>query len=233
MSDRNQIIATCLKQAAPHNWLVHKLFLEHFYDAVQKFAAGRLLDIGCATKPWKPILDPHVSGYVGVDHVDSPHQLEYVDIVADAYDTTVEEASFDTVISTAVLEHLERPQDAINEMHRVLKPGGHAIISAPLFWHLHEEPRDFFRYTKYGLTFMFETAGFEVVEATPMSGFVVTFGQELCYFISYFGRRKFLKPFVRVAQFLIQRIAYALNKFDRSKTFTWAYLVVARKPESA
>ena len=102
-----------MQHSAKHNWLVHRIFVDHFYEAATKYASGRLLDIGCGTKPWKSILDPVVSEYVGVDHVDSPHALDSVDIVADAYNTTVEDSSFNTVISTAVLEHLERPQDAI------------------------------------------------------------------------------------------------------------------------
>jgi SAM-dependent methyltransferase len=80
-----------------------------------------------------------------------------------------------------VLEHLEEPEAAIRECHRVLRPGGTAIYTVPFIWHLHEEPRDFFRYSKYGLRYLFEKVGFEIVELRALSGFWVTFGQLFVY----------------------------------------------------
>lgn len=68
---------------------------------------------------WKPLFEPHINTYVGHDHEDSHYSLENRDIVADAYDTTLDDESFDTPLCTLVLEHLERPQDAINEMYRM------------------------------------------------------------------------------------------------------------------
>ena len=114
-------------------------------------------------------------------------------------------------------------------MYRILKPGGYVILTTPLFWHLHEEPRDFYRYTKYGLRYLFTEAGFEIVELRPLSGFVVTFAQELCYFLQRFRRRP-IRWLIAGMQFLIQWTAYQLNRWDRSYGFTWMYLAVARKP---
>ena len=57
-------------------------------------------------------------------------------------------ASFDCILSTAVLEHLEDPGCALKEASRVLRLGGHVLYTTPLFWHLHEERRDFYRYTR-------------------------------------------------------------------------------------
>jgi ubiquinone/menaquinone biosynthesis C-methylase UbiE len=135
-----------------------------------------------------------------------------------------------------VLEHLERPWDAVKEMYRVVKPGGHVLLTTPLFWHLHEEPRDFYRYTKYGLQYLFETEGFETVLIQPMSGFVVTFTQEFIYILNMFKKSKktrIFKPIIHVLQFLLQSIAYSINKWDMSHRFTWAYFVVARKKSQA
>jgi hypothetical protein len=105
------------------------------------------------------------------------------------------------------------------------------ILSAPFFWHLHEEPRDFFRYSRFGLEYLFNEAAFQVVELKALSGFVVTFGQELCYFIERFNRRPFRLLF-RAVQNCIQAAAYFLNRWDHSTRFSWAYIVVARKPAS-
>lgn len=102
------------------------------------------------------------------------------------------------------------------------------LLTAPLFWHLHEEPRDFYRYTKYGLEYLFTTAGFRIIEISPLSGFIVTFCQELCYFLERF-RRRFFSRLLSAIQFLVQFVAYHLDRCDRSYGFTWMYLIVARK----
>jgi SAM-dependent methyltransferase len=131
------------------------------------------------------------------------------------------------------LEHLEEPEQAIRECFRVLKAGAHAIYTVPLIWHLHEEPRDFFRYTKYGLQHLFLKAGFEIVEITPMSGFWVTFGQLSSYMLHRRNRRwlrrtKVIPPLGG----LIQLAALALDRLDHAEQWTWAYLAVVRKPQA-
>ena len=60
--------------------------------------------------------------------------------------------SFDFVISDQVLEHVEgAPQDAINECHRVLKPGGVAITTTCFVNPIHEAPADYWRFSTYAL----------------------------------------------------------------------------------
>jgi SAM-dependent methyltransferase len=215
-----------------HNWLVHKIIWNNLSEVAPKYAKGRLLDIGCSNKPYESLTKSVVDEHIGLDHLDSEHSLSKADIIADAYDTTVEDHSFDTILSTSVLEHLERPHEALSEMYRILKSGGYLILTCPLFWHIHEGPRDFFRYTEYGVRFMLERAGFEIIEIRPLSGFVVTFAQEFVYFLNLFKRNKLLIHMVNILQWVIQRMAYSLNRYDKSYQFTWLYLVIAKKNEN-
>lgn len=124
------------------------------------------------------------------------------------------------------MEHLEEPEKALRECARVLKPGGFAIYGVPFIWHLHEEPRDFYRYTEHGLDQLFTKAGFVTLEINQLAGFVVTFGQELVYFLNRLRRGPTTYP-VAAVQWAIQVVAYLLNRWDRSYAFTWADLVVA------
>ena len=45
-------------------------------------------------------------------------------ILASGYNLPFEDKTFDTIVSTEVLEHLEKPQSFVNEIYRVLKPDG-------------------------------------------------------------------------------------------------------------
>jgi hypothetical protein len=104
----------------------------------------------------------------------------------------------------------------------------------PFIWHLHEEPRDFFRYTKYGLQYLFEQAGFEVEEIRPLSGFWVTFGQMFVYYLQRLNRGILSRLRLIVALgYAIQRAAALLDRFDRAEAWTWAYLVVAQAADPA
>jgi ubiquinone/menaquinone biosynthesis C-methylase UbiE len=161
------------------NILVNTIHDNALVRFASQYLSGRLIDIGCGIKPYKNMLAPYLTEHIGLDHKGTMHDKSNIDLFGNAYQIPVESAAFDSAICTAVLEHLEEPEKAIKETYRVLKAGGYAIYTVPFFWHLHEEPRDFYRFTKYGLKYLFEKNGFEIVELKPLSGFWVTFGQSL------------------------------------------------------
>jgi len=191
---------------------------------------GRLIDIGCGAKPYQEMLARYVTEDVGVDHQQTLHDKSQIDYFGTAYELPAENASFDSAICTAVLDHLEEPERALRECHRVLKPAGAAIYTIPFIWHLHEEPRDFYRFSKYGLRYLFEKTGFEIVELKALSGFWLTFGQLFVYNIYRFNRGP-LRWFGIIPTFglLLQVVVYLLDKIDKTEQWTWMYLVVGKK----
>jgi SAM-dependent methyltransferase len=216
---------------------IKNLLINHIFEKalMQKVLAckdlGRLVDIGCGTKPYRDVLKPYVTEHVGVDHEGSLHSKDNVDLFGTAYAIPVGDESFDSAICTAVLEHLEEPEQALRECFRILKPGGKAIYSVPFIWHLHEEPRDFYRFSKYGLEYLFKKVGFEVIEIKSLSGFWVTFGQLLVYNL-YRLNQGALRWFriVDGLGLLVQGAAYVLDRVDRTEQWTWMNMVIARKP---
>lgn len=213
------------------NLLVSRIVRGKIRAAAPDYLHGRLIDIGCGRKPYRELLAPFVSEHVGVDHEESMHGSDEVDLMGSAYAIPAPDGSFDSALCSAVLEHLEEPEAAIRECFRVLREGGTAVFSVPFIWHLHEEPRDFFRFSKHGLHYLFEKAGFEIVAIEPLSGFWVTFGQLFVYNLYRFNRGP-LRAIVPAIGLAIQGAAYGLDKIDKSEQWTWMYLVKARKPIS-
>lgn len=219
-----------LKIFFSHNWLIHKIVFRELGFYFPLYLSGRLIDIGCGCKPLHSLVKRYVNEHVGLDHRDTMHDKSEIDIFGTAYNIPVDDASFECAICTAVLEHLEEPELALRECYRVLKPGGVAIYTVPFIWHIHEEPRDFFRFSKYGLDYLFKKTGFEVIEIKALSGFWVTFGQLFVYNLYRFnsGVLRWLK-IIDIIGFVIQCIAFYLDKIDKTEEWTWMYLVVARK----
>jgi SAM-dependent methyltransferase len=213
------------------NWLIYLIHDRVLLKFSKKYFAGSLIDIGCGNKPYKTLLKPYVSSHVGIDHEHTLHEKSKIDRFGTAYDIPAEDSEFDCALCTAVLEHLEEPEKALRECYRVLKRGGVAIYSVPFIWHLHEEPRDFYRFSKYGLNYLFQKVGFEIIEVKALSGFWVTFGQLFVYNIYRFNRGPLrLIPIIPLIGLLIQGISYLLDRIDKTEQWTWMYMVVVRKP---
>ena len=212
------------------NFIIHHIHDKNFKIYASKYLRNRLIDIGCGEKPYRKLLSSIVSEHIGVDHESTLHNKSNIDLFGSAYKIPVDDESFDSAICTAVLEHLEDPEAALTECHRILKKDCYAIYTVPFIWHLHEAPRDFFRYTRYGLKYLFEKTGFEVVELNALSGFWVTFGQLFVYNIYRFntGPLRYI-PIIPLAGVFIQGISYLLDKIDKTEEWTWMYLVVVRK----
>jgi hypothetical protein len=69
------------------------------------------------------------------------------------------------------------PAAVARELHRILRSGGHAYLTVPLVWELHELPHDYFRYTEGGLRHLLESAGFEVLGVEPRNDCFSTLAQ--------------------------------------------------------
>jgi SAM-dependent methyltransferase len=212
------------------NQLVYHLHDSALEASIKRHVRGRLIDIGCGPKPYAKLLAPYVSEHVGLDHGGTLHSRSQVDLWGTAYEIPAPDASFDSALCTAVLEHLEEPEAALRECHRVLRSGGVAIYTVPFIWHLHEEPRDFYRFSKYGLRYLFEKVGFEVLELEALSGFWATFGTLLSHNINRFNRGWLRRSYALALPMLgVQGVAYVLDRLDKTEEWTWMYLVVARR----
>jgi SAM-dependent methyltransferase len=128
-------------------------------------APGRILDVGCGTRPYEPLFTGWE--YIGIDVAVSGRPAEYkvVDQYFDGHSIPYPDESFDAVLCTEVLEHCVDATRIAGEIRRVLRPGGNAVITVPFMWGEHEMPYDFRRYSINGITQMLESVGLEVIRA--------------------------------------------------------------------
>jgi SAM-dependent methyltransferase len=97
----------------------------------------RVLDAGCGFE--LPLDFPPSVELVGLDSsAEAMAKNENIDdaIVGDLETVELEEKSFDAVLCWTVLEHLERPDLALRNLARALRPGGLLIIGVPNVWSL-------------------------------------------------------------------------------------------------
>ncbi len=145
---------------------------------------GDILDFGCGSKPYESLF-VNAKSYVGVDLQSTGHN--HVDSKIDHYyngsTLPFPNESFDVVVSFEVFEHVFNIKEVLGEIHRVLKPNGKMLLSVPFAWDEHEVPYDFARYTSYGVTHLVNNNGFNVIELTKTTTYVLAIFQMLLAYI--------------------------------------------------
>jgi SAM-dependent methyltransferase len=149
----------------------------------------RILDVGCGVKPYYPFFAGVSSEYVGVDVVENP----YAELLGSVEDLPVEDASFDVVLCTQVLEHCDDPAQAVRELRRVTRPGGRGLASTHGVQVYHPSPVDYWRWTHEGLRRLFTTAAdWSDVAVLPAAGTASALAMLLGTYVEIALRRTFL-----------------------------------------
>nr|WP_298898260.1 class I SAM-dependent methyltransferase [uncultured Altererythrobacter sp.] len=217
----------------PYNWLIYESNFE-FLDRLSGNFRGHLFDLGCGEMPYREWLLNYADRYTGVDWGGTQHELR-ADVVADLNEPLpIDNGVADTVISLSVIEHLREPQVFLDEAHRILKTGGRMVLQVPFMWRIHEAPYDYARYTRFGLRYLIEKAGFADVEVYPQAGFWTMWTLKFNYQTLGLLRgprlvRKTIELLLRVVWALDQRAAWLLDRHMKGEDETAGYFVVARK----
>lgn len=213
----------------PLDHSIHSLIL----DLGALNSEGLVLDAGSGEGRFRKYFDG--CRYVALDSRvgDSSWDYSEVDVAADLAAIPFPDCSTDVVLNIQVLEHVPDPQQVVNELYRVLKPGGTLLLTAPQGWHEHQQPHDFFRFTQYSLRSIFRKAGFRRVEIAPIGGYFHYLGHRLTYVpkVLFQGRPAWLRvvffPLELLSLaffcFLSPLACYYLDLIDRDKEFTLCY----------
>jgi SAM-dependent methyltransferase len=129
---------------------------------VQKDA--RVVDVGCGEQPLRPLITGRGASYLGLDVVQNG--ANSVGALALATHIPLAGACADVVVITEVLEHVADTWTAFRELARIVRPGGHVLVTLPFIYPLHEEPHDFVRLTPHALRTLAAENDLEIVELT-------------------------------------------------------------------
>lgn len=152
------------------------------------------------------------------------------DMIGDVCTIEFKPASFDVIVICEVLEHVHSPHQAIQNLFNALKPGGKIILSTPFILPIHEAPRDYYRYTKYGLEFLLKD--FSDVKIEPRNSYFEAIDVLWMRTAQSTKRRAKLFSFIAVpiVYFVYRPFTLLLSKLVNSDEMTTGYTVTATRP---
>lgn len=190
-------------------------------EPFKQYINGKVLNAGAGTRKIKLGLET-----INLD-INPGNQP---DILADLNSTLpIADNTFDTIVSVACLEHVPRPWFTIKELHRILKPGGYAVIGIPFLQPYHAWPHDYTRFTKNGMESLLKEGDFSVVDVQP--AVQLTFGYTLSwllteYYVAHPKKWKILRFFWKPIFYLLRR---KMIFSDKSPNTESGYYGIGRK----
>lgn len=202
--------------ADPHHTTV--AHIERSVALLANELQGDLLDVGCGQKPYADYFR-HAKSYRGCDYKATKADLDFI---CPAHTVPLPDGSIDGIICTEVLEHVPDPRAVWTEFGRLVRPGGHVLLSTPMYWPHHEAPYDFFRFTGYGLQRLVEDSGFELRKIYPRGGTWIFVAQAVQHtMVQYL-------PF-RWQRVLLNRIFLTIDRWRCDVRVTVGWTILARK----
>jgi SAM-dependent methyltransferase len=228
------VIFDSVRDALPRplrKWVQH--FETSIDEAVAAFATSlpqdsRVLDAGAGEGNYQHHFARH--RYCGLDLGIGDNAWNYsnLDVIGDLSNLPFRDAAFDACLNVVTLEHVREPKTVLCELARTLAPGGRILLIAPHEWEEHQQPHDYYRYTRHGLAYLLASAGLTEVTITPVGGFFRLLSRRL-----FNALRFFPGPWMLLAAIFLVPPALIFPLFeplDRRRNFTLGYICSARKP---
>lgn len=193
---------------------------------LKQYVSGITLDLGAGRSPYTFLITPHASAYFTCDILPEKN----LNFIADGEKLCLKSKSVDTVVNIAVLEHTKNPKGILQEIARVLKKNGHALILFPHLCYIHAEPEDYFRYTIYGFSALLPPE--LKMETYKESGGLVSFTCIPFFIIFHAAVSKIplVRNLVSVCAVLASKIIYKMeNIAGFKKVYPLNYIAVVKK----
>jgi SAM-dependent methyltransferase len=211
-------------------------YVMHFEAAIEQAVSdfakslppgARVLDAGAGEGSYKAHFT--AQRYIGLDLGvgDSGWDYSRLDALGDLSVLPFRDNVFDASLNVVTLEHVKEPGRVLSELARTLAPGGRLLLIAPHEWEEHQQPHDFYRYTRYGLEYLMCQAGFASMDIQPVGGFFRLLSRRMLNALQFFPG-----PIMLVAAIFFVPPALVLPLFDaldRRRNFTLGYICSARK----
>lgn len=204
-------------------------------EVLPKYCRGKVVDVGAGRGKYKKLILEYADNYTAIDNESSYDQfgekkfINKLDYARDALNTPFENESFDTVICTEVLEHIENPFILMKEMSRILKKEGCLILSSGWIALYHPEPKDYFRFSKDGYLHLCEINNLEIKEVIKKGGYFTMLFGLLTRYVDLHGKitRKIYRRTIKFF-YLIENFLFWFDKKIKIED-THGHLIVARK----
>jgi SAM-dependent methyltransferase len=132
-------------------------------ESAEKFDGKGKMMLDVAPQDWLGAAQFFKQSTIETLDIDPKATATYIADLTEDNSNKIPAGRFDIVLCTEVLEHVLQPFDAVKEIHRILKPGGVALITTPYNFRIHGPLPDCWRFTEHGLRALF-SKGFEVKE---------------------------------------------------------------------
>jgi hypothetical protein len=187
------------------SWLVLRRRREIFQKWLGHIEGDELLvlDVGGRIQPYRPLLEKHLRGYVALDLQQTP----LVNVIARGEQIPLPDGKVDLVLCTQVLEYVSDPAAVVAEIHRVLKPGGRLLLSAPAVFPQDSE-HDKWRFLPDGLKLLLRS--FAQVEIAAEGSSVAGFFRTVCICLVVFSRPAFVAKILKMTLVPLLNLTAAL-----------------------
>ncbi|MEQ8239368.1 MAG: class I SAM-dependent methyltransferase [Cyclobacteriaceae bacterium] len=158
--------------AIPSDNVIHQR-LSKAYEVAVPFIQGDVLELGCGEGRGIDLIHRKAQSYLGLDKIEEiikrlKRKYPQLNFESGSFPPVkIKEASFDTIVSFQVIEHIKNDRLFLEEIYRLLKPGGTALLSTPnIKMTLSRNPWHEREYTNEELT----TLASEIFDEVEMKG---------------------------------------------------------------
>lgn len=202
-----------------------KSILQQFVETIPDTVLT-VLDVGGRIQPYRELLRGRQLTYVAVD----PQFDGLVDVVAFGEELPVATGAVDLVLCTQVLTYARDPEALVDEIYRVLRPGGVLLLTVPAFFPRHHDER--WRFLPDGIELLL--SDWKEVEVVPEGHSVTGLLRTLNVCLNSVASDRLRRAFQHTLIPLLNLIGEIGEGFHPKGTMLTAnYAIMARKPGGA